>query len=69
MNASQTPNLDYLRGEVDKLKALLDDPQPGLSTWVGFYHETMENINDFWNGKDKPEARETGGGYNFVRRK
>jgi hypothetical protein len=30
---SDTPNLDFLRGEVNKLKDLLDDPHPGLSTW------------------------------------
>lgn len=28
-----TPNLDELRHQVDTLKALLDDPHPGLVSW------------------------------------
>jgi hypothetical protein len=50
---ARTPNLDYLREEVTKLKELLDDPQPGHMAWCGFYNERMTNISNFWLGKDQ----------------
>ena len=53
---SDTPNIDYLNKHVTSLKALLDDPQPGLSTWVEMYAIHMQAINDFWNGV-KPEKK------------
>jgi hypothetical protein len=49
---SQTPNLDDLREQVNGLKALLDDPHPGLHTWIGFYAKRMQAIADFWNQPD-----------------
>lgn len=45
---STTPNLDYLREQVTALKNLLDDPQPGLASWVMLYGEKMQAITDFW---------------------
>jgi hypothetical protein len=44
-----TPTLADLRDQVEKLKLLLDDPQPGLISWVQMYGERMKWINDFWN--------------------
>lgn len=46
-----TPNLDYLREQVRKLKDLLDDPQPGLMSWCEAYGERMKAISNFWNNK------------------
>jgi len=40
--------LDDLRSEVTKLKALLDDPQPGLMSWCMAYNDRMKAIVDFW---------------------
>lgn len=33
-----------LRGEATRLLQLLDDPQPGLSTWNGFLLQRLRNI-------------------------
>lgn len=46
---SDTPNIDYLREHVGKLKALLDDPHPGLFTWCAAFEKHMQAISDFWN--------------------
>lgn len=46
---SETPNIDFLREEVNKLKYLLDNPQPGLMSWCKLYGERMQSISDFWN--------------------
>lgn len=46
---SNTPNLDHLKVLVNRLKALLDDPQPGMASWVQMYGETMSQIVDFWS--------------------
>jgi hypothetical protein len=50
-----TPNLDFLREQVDALKRLLDDPQPGLATWSKMYGDRMQALVDFWNA-DKDEV-------------
>lgn len=42
--------LEYLKQEVNKLKVLLDDPQPGCISWVMFLNERLENISNFWKG-------------------
>lgn len=56
-----TANLEYLREQVTKLKALLDDPHPGFSTWMAFYGERMQAISDFWNSEsDEDEGTEDG---------
>ncbi len=47
-----TPNIDYLREQVTKLKALLDDPHPGLSTWCAMYGECMKSISYFWGATE-----------------
>ena len=41
--------LETLREHVTKLKALLDDPHPGLTTWCVFYVQHMQAISDLWN--------------------
>jgi len=33
---------------VDKLKSLLDNPEPGLVSWCQAYSKTMIAISDFW---------------------
>ena len=50
---SNTPNLDRLREHVRTLNGLLNDPHPGLHTWVSAYAAQMQAINDFWReGED-----------------
>ena len=46
--SSATPNLGYLREQADDLKRLLDDPHPGLASWVAMYDQRMKSIADFW---------------------
>lgn len=46
---TDTPNIDYLKEQVTVLKQLLDDPHPGLTTWVEMYGKRMQAISDFWN--------------------
>ena len=46
---SPTPVIDELRNHVEHLKALLDDPHPGLSSWCESYNARMQSISDFWN--------------------
>ena len=48
---TDTPNLDRLKDEVNKLNMLLNDPQPGLPTWNELYGRRMQAISDFWNKK------------------
>ena len=40
--------LEKMKDEVNKLKALLDDPQPGLFTWHGFVDERIKSINKLY---------------------
>jgi hypothetical protein len=60
MSEKDKAYLDELRVLVNRLKYLLDDPQPGLATWAQFYGETMQAISDKWNGvgqvKESPLA-------------
>ena len=53
---SGTLNIDYLLSEVMKLKSLLEDPHPRLASWRHMYSLCMENIADFWNGKQQKES-------------
>jgi hypothetical protein len=39
---------DELKEHVRQLNALLEDPQPGLVSWVQFYQEHMKAISDYW---------------------
>ncbi len=45
---TDTPNLDYLREKVKRLNDLLNDPHPGLSTWIEAYGRVSREILDFW---------------------
>ena len=36
---------EQMKRTVDKLKRLLDDPQPGLATWHMFVHECFVEID------------------------
>lgn len=49
MSETTEEYLNRVRDEVRKLKSLLDDPQPGLSTWCIFYAERMKAISVFWH--------------------
>lgn len=42
--------LQEMKIEVDKLQKLLEDEQPGLSTWHTFVHERMEKICELYYG-------------------
>jgi hypothetical protein len=51
-NATDTPNIAFLREQVDGLKRLLDDPHPGLSTWAKMYGDRMQALSNFWNAEE-----------------
>lgn len=53
---SDTPNIDELRRLACQLKALLDDPHPGLSTWNECLLKTIHSIGEF-AGMKKAEVR------------
>lgn len=38
-----------LQEHIDKLKRLLDDPQPGLFSWNEMLNRRMQTISDLWN--------------------
>lgn len=40
---------DDLTEQVRRLNVLLQDPQPGLSTWCMMYGECMKAIDEYWN--------------------
>lgn len=42
--------LPELKVEVDRLHALLADPEPGLITWNMFVGETWKRIAELWSG-------------------
>lgn len=48
MKTSDTPNLDYLKEKARILSDLLNDPHPGLMTWVLAYSKAMQAISNFW---------------------
>ena len=51
MDNTNTPtNIEFLKEQVDKLKSLLDDPQPGLASWVQMYGERMQALSNFKDG-------------------
>lgn len=42
--------MNELKKHVDALKQLLDDPEPGLSSWARAYAMEMFWISNYWNG-------------------
>ena len=40
-------NIKSLKEEVEKLKKLLDDPEPGLITWRNFVRARIEAISQY----------------------
>ena len=42
-------SLQELKDAVTQLKALLDDPQPGLISWVSMVHDRWEEVVDLYN--------------------
>lgn len=49
-----TPD-EYLAGMKDvtrRLSMLYDKPEPGLGTWHGFCHSTMNELLKLWLGAD-----------------
>jgi hypothetical protein len=48
---NETQVLDEYRELVRRLKGLLDDPQPGLSSWSLMFGATMNSLIALWNGK------------------
>jgi hypothetical protein len=49
--------LEILKNEVDRLKSLLDNPEPGLVTWCLFVNKRVEAIVNWWNPTTKPESK------------
>lgn len=47
--------LIILKKEVNGLKELLDNPKPGLSSWMLKYVTRVNNITAIWMGKDPDE--------------
>lgn len=45
---SDTPNLDFLKQEVSRLKKLLDNPYPDVAAWREDYGKCMSEIVDFY---------------------
>lgn len=45
---SDTPNIDFVLSHVSALKSLLEDPHPGLMSWVELYGGHMKALADFW---------------------
>jgi hypothetical protein len=59
MNDRYTSQRNELKEHVDRLKKLLDDPHPGLSTWVHAYGQEVNWLMDFWGEppeQPQPEA-------------
>ena len=48
--------LEELQERIQKIKALLDDPQPGLFTWSWMLGKQMTEISELWMG-DKYDPR------------
>lgn len=44
-------NIEFLKEHVNKLKMLLDDPEPGIFTWQSLVREHIKWISDFHEGK------------------
>ena len=44
---SDAPGLDALKEHTEKLLGLLNDPQPGLSTWWLFLADRLREIDKF----------------------
>ncbi len=49
-------NIEKLKKEVYGLLALLEDPQPGLSSWLDAYARRIENIVSFRGGNVSQHA-------------
>lgn len=49
-------DIEILKGQIVRLKNLLDDPHPGLSTWAGAFGELMEAISKNWNDRPKEDV-------------
>ena len=50
LDKSETPNLDELQKEVEKLLTLLKDRQPGLVSWHTFLQQRIDDISE-WRSK------------------
>lgn len=48
-------NIEILLNEVNQLKALLEDPHPGLFTWWEAYHRRLGNVSEWYTGDSKKE--------------
>lgn len=46
---------DEMKNKVNKLKVLMDDPQPGLISWHMMVGECMKYISDTWQGGIRKE--------------
>jgi hypothetical protein len=45
--------LEYIRNEVNKLKQLLDNPEPGLYTWMVMVGDQLKKVGDFYHTPPK----------------
>ena len=52
------PDFDKLKLHVEKLNALLDDREPGLTTWCHFVAEHWMAISEMWIGPKSKTAPE-----------
>jgi hypothetical protein len=44
---------EEFKEQVDKLKALVDDPQPGCIAWHMFLNQRMEALIALWTARSK----------------
>jgi hypothetical protein len=45
-----------MKSEVDGLKGLLDDPHPGLFSWVDFLNSRMVALSRLWWGDEEVDG-------------
>lgn len=66
--SAERPNIDYVQHLATALKALMDDPHPGLASWQWAYGTTMQKLSDFWNSDRSPNAVVSDGSQPFAPR-
>lgn len=52
----QSTGIEAVKAHVEKLRQLLADPHPGLSTWCACYGREMQWLSDHWDGKQAADA-------------
>ena len=56
MNDEDKQYFDKLKGHLDALHKLIEDPQPGLFSWCQMFGEQMAAIEEMWTRIDRQDA-------------